>query len=78
MVESRGFEPLIRQQKTTHVRIGPFYGISRSLGYELLSAGKIRSGVLRKPGNTRGCRLISADSVRTYLCKLLAEQEAEP
>ena len=51
------------------------FGISRSLGYELLSSGKIRSVVLRKPGNIRGCRLISADSIRAYLSQLAAEQE---
>jgi hypothetical protein len=52
------------------------FGISRSVAYELLSAGKIRSIVLRKRGGDgRGCRLINADSVRRFFANLAAEQE---
>jgi hypothetical protein len=53
------------------------FGISRSVAYELLSAGKIRSIVLRKRGDGRGCRLINAHSVRRFLATLAAEQETD-
>jgi hypothetical protein len=53
------------------------FGISRSVGYELLSSGKIKSVVLRKRGNIRGCRLINADSVRAYLSGLAGTQEPD-
>jgi hypothetical protein len=53
------------------------FGISRSIGYELLAAKKIQSVVLRKPGNLRGCRLINADSIRAYLSGLGDTQEPE-
>lgn len=42
-------------------------GISRSLLYEFLRDGKIKSSLLRKTGNARGIRLISAESLDAYI-----------
>jgi hypothetical protein len=42
-------------------------GIGRSTLYQLLNDGSVRSVVLRKRGRQRGIRLISADSLRTYI-----------
>jgi hypothetical protein len=53
------------------------YPISRSLVYELLGAGQIRSISLRKPGGVRGIRLIPVDSIECHLSKLAAEQKSE-
>lgn len=43
------------------------WGIKRSLAYELLNDGKIRSVSLRRRGALRGKRLFSVDSVRAFL-----------
>lgn len=43
------------------------YGIGRSSLYELISDGKIKSASLRKRGNVRGIRLISATSLEAFL-----------
>ena len=43
------------------------FNISRSLAYELISEGKIKSFVLRRPGNIRGARLVSVESIRAYI-----------
>ena len=42
-------------------------GISRSLLYEMFRDGKVKSSALRKPGNIRGIRLISAESLDAYI-----------
>ena len=69
-------DPIVQQPEWIRPSQIPIvFGISRSVGYELLSAKKIKSVVLRKPGNIRGCRLISVDSIRAYLSQLAAEQE---
>jgi hypothetical protein len=71
-------DPISRQQEWIRPsQIPVIFGISRSVGYELIASGKIRSVALRKPGRIRGCRLISTDSVRSFLAKLAEEQEAE-
>ncbi len=43
------------------------FGIGRSLAYQLISEGKIRSVSLRRDGKRRGKRLIEAESVRRFL-----------
>jgi len=43
------------------------WGIKRSLAYQLLSDGKIKSVSLRRRGAVRGKRLFSVDSVREFL-----------
>jgi hypothetical protein len=71
-------DPISQQQEWIRpAQIPEIFGISRSVGYELIASGKIRSVALRKPGRIRGCRLISTDSLRNYLAKLAEEQEAE-
>lgn len=42
-------------------------GICRSMLYELIRAGDIKSSALRKPGNSRGKRLINAESLDAYI-----------
>jgi hypothetical protein len=48
---------------------GAFYrfGLKRSMLYELSARGLIKSCSLRKRGATKGKRLWSCDSIRTYL-----------
>jgi len=43
------------------------FGFSRSFAYDLMSAGLIKSKVLRRPGNIRGARLLSVESIRSYI-----------
>jgi hypothetical protein len=45
------------------------FGIKRSLLYELLSLGLVRSASLRRRGQSRGKRLFSVDSIRQFLRK---------
>ncbi len=42
-------------------------GITRSGIYELILHGQIRSKSLRKPGCTRGIRLVHIPSLRAYI-----------
>lgn len=53
------------------------FGLSRSKLYELITDGRIRSVSLRDRGQVRGCRLISYDSLATYLDELANEQDAK-
>jgi len=46
------------------------WSINRTLAYELLKEGRIRSVVLRRDGLVRGKRLISVESVRQYIRSL--------
>ena len=43
------------------------FGIRRTLAYDLLATGHIRSVSLRRPGHTRGKRLYLVKSVRDFL-----------
>ena len=43
------------------------FGIGRSSIYELIAEGKIKSASIRKRGNVRGIRLVSADSLSHYI-----------
>jgi len=45
----------------------PFCGLSRSHLFTLIQEGKVKSRSLRKPGNTRGPRLIYLPSVFEYI-----------
>jgi hypothetical protein len=49
-------------------------GIGRSTLYELISSGAIKSVLIRKRGCQRGIRLISADSLRTYIQSFATER----
>jgi hypothetical protein len=42
-------------------------GLGRSTLYGLLSSGSVKSVLIRKRGCQRGIRLISADSLRSYV-----------
>jgi Helix-turn-helix domain len=44
-----------------------FSGLGRSSLYELIREGKIKSVCLRKRNNSRGVRLISADSLSSLI-----------
>jgi hypothetical protein len=43
------------------------FGLGRSALYELVAAEKVESMAFRKPGTTRGVRLIRYDSLASYL-----------
>lgn len=47
--------------------VRPRYGIGRSLLYELLKEGKIKSVCLRREGRATGLRLVSARSLEQYI-----------
>jgi Helix-turn-helix domain len=53
-----------------------FFGIGRTKIYELISDGKVKSVSLRKRGQKRGCRLVSYDSLSTYLESMASGGEA--
>ena len=42
-------------------------GICRSTLYNLIADGVIKTKVIRRPGNARGIRLISVESLRDYI-----------
>jgi hypothetical protein len=50
-------------------------GIKRGLCYRKINDGTFKSVVLREEGNKQGIRLIYWPSVKTYLHRLMAEQE---
>jgi hypothetical protein len=52
-------------------------GIKRGLTYRKIKDGTFKSVLLREPGNKQGCRLVYWPSVKTYLLRLMAQQEAE-
>lgn len=43
------------------------FSIGRTSLYELIRNGSIKTALIRKRGNTLGCRLISTDSLRSYI-----------
>jgi hypothetical protein len=48
----------------------PWSGLSRAKIYELIHSGRVKSVCLRKPGATRGARLIHLQSLLSYLHSL--------
>jgi hypothetical protein len=46
------------------------FNIRRTLAYQLIKEGKIRSIIIQKPGTARGRRLIDLASLRAYLASL--------
>jgi hypothetical protein len=52
------------------------YGLKRGTTYNLLAAGKIRGCVLRVKGRKSGVRLISLESVRSYILSQMEQQNA--
>ena len=55
---------------------GPYTGLSRAYIYQLINERKIKSVSLRKPGCLRGVRLIHLASLKSYLRRLMEQQEA--
>lgn len=51
------------------------FRLSRSLTYELIKEGKLRSVCLRRKGRQSGIRLIATDSIRAYIASF--EQSPE-
>jgi hypothetical protein len=47
--------------------VRPRYGIGRSLLYELMREGKIKSVCLRREGRATGMRLVSARSIEEFI-----------
>ena len=47
--------------------VRPRYGIGRSLLYELIREGKIKSVCLRREGRATGIRLVSAHSIEEFI-----------
>ena len=56
-------------------QVPELFSLSRSLIYELIKEGKLRSVCIRRPGRAFGRRLIFADSVRSYIASF--EQSPE-
>lgn len=43
------------------------FGVKRGLAYRWMNQGKIKSVLIREPGNIQGVRLIHLASVRNYI-----------
>ena len=54
------------------------FGMSRSLLYEIIGEGAVESVALTRPGNRRGIRLISAQSLRDYVEGFREQPEQNP
>jgi hypothetical protein len=52
------------------------FGLKRSKLYELSASGAIKGVSLRKRGATKGKRLWSCDSIRSYLASQMESKEA--
>ena len=68
--ELQGGPPIAVSLKPSWLRINDvvkLYGIGRSSLYELLAEGRLKSASIKKRGNIRGIRLLSADSIEHYL-----------
>ena len=45
------------------------FGLSRSYLYEIMEEGEVVTTVLKRDGNKRGIRLVSAESLNDYISK---------
>jgi hypothetical protein len=69
-------EELVRKPIWARVRdVEQLYGLSRAQIYALLSDGVIKSAVLKRPGRSRGLRLISISALDDILSKSSSEGE---
>lgn len=62
--------PVVEIVKPEWIRINQttkIFGIGRTKIYELISEGKIKTASIRSRGTTRGTRLLSYDSVASYI-----------
>ncbi len=57
-------------------QVEPYGGLRRGMLYQLARDGHIKTVSLRMPGKTRGRRLIVLSTLRDYLRRLNAEQNA--
>ena len=57
-------------------QVEPYSGLRRGMLYQLARQGHIKTVSLRMPGKTRGRRLIVLATLRDYLRRLNAEQNA--
>ena len=55
----------------------PLSGLSRTTLVELLDAGKIKGLTIRRPGTTRGIRLVVKASLLSHLYNLAGQQQCE-
>jgi hypothetical protein len=55
----------------------PRAGIKRGIAYRKINDGTFKSVLLREPGNRQGVRLVYWPSVKAYLHRLMAEQQAQ-
>ncbi len=60
----------------SHSQVEPYSGLRRGMLYQLAKAGHIQTVSLRLAGKTRGRRLIVLSTLREYLRRLNAEQNA--
>ena len=56
----------------------PYTGLCRAAYYQLISAGKIKSACLRRPGALRGTRLIWLPSIMSYINRFATGGEDQP
>ena len=75
-IQSVGNPPAQRPEWLRPKHMPSFFGIGRTKTYELMLEGKIKSISLRKRGQKHGTRLISYDSVVTYLNSLTEEPKS--
>ncbi len=55
----------------------PYTGLSRAAYYQLITANKIRTASLRRPGALRGTRLVWLPSIMSYLDRFATDVVAE-
>ena len=55
----------------------PYTGLSRAAYYQLITANKIRTASLRRPGALRGTRLVWLPSIMSYLDRFATDGVAE-
>ncbi len=55
----------------------PHTGLSRAAYYQLITANKIRTASLRRPGALRGTRLVWLPSIMSYLDRFATDGVAE-
>ncbi len=55
----------------------PYTGLSRAAYYQLITANKIRTASLRRPGTLRGTRLVWLPSIMSYLDRFATDGVSE-
>jgi hypothetical protein len=70
---SIGQAAICQPEFINHHQATAIYGLSRSLLYQLVQAGKIKSVSLRERNKIKGKRLFVADSIREFLTANIEE-----